>query len=293
MNQLAARLGLGLLWLFHWLPLAAQGAVGNALGRIAAVLAGPRRKVVDRNLALCFPELSAAQRADLARRHFMAATRSILEYGLLFWAPRRRVEKLVRLEGLENLESLQGKPVILLAPHFVGLDMGGVRLSTVTTAASMYTRQRNPVADHYLRRARTRFSPTVLASRHDGIRPVLKLIQSGLPFYYLPDQDQGRKESIFVPFFGIPTATVSAMPRLAKVTGAKVVPLVTRQLPGGQGYEARFYPPWENYPTNDVRADTARMNRFIEDRVREMPEQYLWLHRRFKTRPEGEPSLYV
>jgi Kdo2-lipid IVA lauroyltransferase/acyltransferase len=293
MNQLAARFGLGLLWLFHWLPLGVQASVGNAVGQLAAVLARPRRKVVERNLTLCFPELNQAQHADLVKRHFKAATRSLLEHGLLFWAPRQRIEKLIRLEGLEHLENLRGKPVILLAPHFVGLDMGGVRLTTVTTAASIYTRQRSKVADHYLRHARSRFSQSVLASRHDGIRPLIKIIRSGLPFYYLPDQDQGRKESIFVPFFGIQTATVSAMSRLAKVTGASVVPLVTRQLPGNQGYEARFYPAWDNYPTNDVAADTARMNRFIEDRVREMPEQYLWLHRRFKTRPEGEPSLYA
>lgn len=286
------RLGLAFLWLFHWLPLSAQAAIGNALGRAAAVLARPRRRIVARNLALCFPELNDAQRHDLLTRHFMAATRSMLEHGLLFWAPLRRIEKLIRFEGLEYLDEHQGRPVIVLAPHFVGLDMGGVRFTAHTRIASIYVRQRNAVANRYLLHARSRFNQTVLASRHEGIRPLIKIIQSGLPFYYLPDQDQGRRESVFVPFFGIPTATVSALPRLARVTGAKVVPLVTRQLPGGQGYVARFYPAWENYPSGDVAADVARMNRFIEERISEMPEQYLWLHRRFKTRPEGEPSLY-
>jgi KDO2-lipid IV(A) lauroyltransferase len=193
---------------------------------------------------------------------------------------------------MERLDKLRGRPVIVLAPHFVGLDMGGVRLSAHMRAASIYVRQRNPVVDRYLRRARSRFNQPVLASRHEGIRSLIKIIKSGLPFYFLPDQDQGRKESIFVPFFGIQTATIPALSRLAKITGAAVVPAVTRQLAGGQGYVMRFYPAWENFPSDDVAADTARMNRFIEDRVREMPEQYLWVHRRFKTRPADEPPFY-
>jgi KDO2-lipid IV(A) lauroyltransferase len=286
------RIGLAFLWLFHWLPLSIQAACGNALGRLVARLAGRRRRIVARNLALCFPELGESQRRLLLTRHFMAATRSMLEHGLLFWAAQQRIEKLIRFEGLEHLDAQQGKPVIVLAPHFVGLDMGGVRFTAHTRIASIYVRQRNAVADRYLLHARSRFNDTALASRHAGIRPLIKLIQSGLPFYYLPDQDQGRKESIFVPFFGIPTATVSALPRLARVTGAKVVPLVTRQLPGGQGYVARFYPAWDDYPEGSPETDVTRMNRFIEERIREMPEQYLWLHRRFKTRPEGQPSLY-
>ncbi len=286
------RLGIALLWLIHWLPLSLQAALGSGLGRLTAQLARPRRKVVERNLARCFPELDEAQRHKILTRHFIAVTRAMLEHGLLFWSSQRRLEKLVRFEGVEHLDTLRGRPVILLAPHFVGLDMGGVRLTAHTRAASIYARQRNPVVDRYLRRARSRFNQTVLASRHEGIRPLIRIIQSGLPFYFLPDQDQGRKESIFVPFFGIQTATIPALSRLAKITGAAVVPAITRQLPDGEGYVMRFYPAWENFPTEDVEADTVRMNRFIEDRVREMPEQYLWVHRRFKTRPAGEPPFY-
>jgi Kdo2-lipid IVA lauroyltransferase/acyltransferase len=286
------RLGIALLWLIHWLPLPLQAAVGNGLGRLAAHLARPRRKVVERNLARCFPDLSEAQRRRILTRHFIAATRAILEHGLLFWSSQQRLEKLIRFEGVERLDKLRGRPVIVLAPHFVSLDMGGVRLSAHTRAASIYGRQRNPVVDRYLRRARSRFNQPVLASRHEGIRSLIKIIKSGLPFYFLPDQDQGRKESIFVPFFGIQTATIPALSRLAKITGAAVVPAVTRQLAGGQGYVMRFYPAWDNFPSDDVAADTARMNRFIEDRVREMPEQYLWVHRRFKTRPADEPPFY-
>lgn len=292
MNVALARLGFFLLWLFHWLPLGLQAAVGNGLGWLACFLTRRRKRIARRNLELCFPEKTAAERRRLLRRNLQASIRAALEHGLLIWAPAARLEKLIRLEGREHLQACKDQPVILLAPHFVGLDMGGIRLSTEQKVASMYSRARNPVVDHYLLKSRSRFTEAVLASRHDGIRPLIKIIQSGLPFYYLPDQDYGRRESIFVPFFGIPAATIPALARLAKVAGARVVPAVTRQLPGGQGYAMRFYPAWENFPSGDVEADTRRMNAFIEERVREMPEQYLWTHRRFKTRPQGEAGLY-
>lgn len=292
MTSAFGRLGFFFLWLFHWLPLSVQAAIGNALGWLAWLLAQRRKRVAKRNLELCFPEKSPAEIHRLLRLNIQATVRAALEHGLLVWAPAARLERLIRIEGREHFEACHGKPLILLAPHFIGLDMGGIRLSTEFKVTSMYSRSRNAVVDHYLLKSRTRFTGAVLASRHEGIRPLIKTIQSGLPFYYLPDQDYGRRESIFVPFFGIPAATIPALARLAKVAGAKVVPAVTRQLPGGQGYVLRFYPPWENYPAGDLEADTRRMNAFIEERVREMPEQYLWTHRRFKTRPEGEPSLY-
>jgi KDO2-lipid IV(A) lauroyltransferase len=285
-------LGFFFLWLFHWLPLGVQAAAGNTLGWLAYLLAKRRKQVAQRNLELCFPEKSREEIRRLLRKNIQATVRASLEHGLLIWASAARLEKLIRIEGREHLDACLGQPVILLAPHFIGLDMGGIRLSTEIKVASMYSHARNPVVNHYLLRSRTRFTEATLASRHEGIRPLIKTIQSGLPFYYLPDQDYGRMESIFVPFFGIAAATVPAMARLAKVTGAKVVPAVTRQLPGGQGYRLRLYPAWENYPSGDIEADTRRMNAFVEDRIREMPEQYLWTHRRFKTRPVGEHSLY-
>lgn len=292
MNRLFTHLGFAVLWIFHWLPLGAQAAIGNTLGWLFYFAAQRRKQVARRNLELCFPEKNAEEIRQLLRRNLQVTIRVALEHGLLIWAPASRLEKLIRVEGREHLDASRGQPVILLAPHFVGLDMGGVRLSTEIKVASMYSHARNAVADIYLRKSRTRFTGATLASRHEGIRPLIKTIQSGLPFYYLPDLDYGRQESIFVPFFGIPAATIPAMARLAKVTGAKVVPAVTKQLPGGRGYELKFYPAWENYPSGDIEADTRRMNAFIEDRIREMPEQYLWTHRRFKTRPLGEASLY-
>jgi KDO2-lipid IV(A) lauroyltransferase len=170
--------------------------------------------------------------------------------------------------------------------------MGGSRIITEWQGISVYSKQKNAAFDRVLLHGRTRFVAPVLFSRQDGIRPVVKSMRSGLPLYYLPDMDFGARDALFVPFFGVPAATITGLSRMARLARAAVVPAVTRQLPGAQGYELRFYPAWENYPTEDVAADTLRMNAFIEERVREMPEQYYWVHKRFKTRPPGERTLW-
>lgn len=286
------RLGLGIVWLLRLLPLGILAACGRVLGFLLYGLARSRRRVVLTNLSLCFPELSDAGRRVLARRHFQAFARAFLEHGILWWSSRERVLDLVRIEGLEHWEAFRDRPVIWLAPHFVGLDMGGTRIIAEYRGVSVYSRQKNPVFDAVLYHGRTRFVMPDLYSRQDGIRPVIKSMRRGLPFYYLPDMDLGERDSVFVPFFGVPAATVTGLARIARLAKAVVVPAVTRQLPGGGGYVLRFYPAWENFPTGDDEADARRMNAFIEERIREMPEQYYWLHRRFKTRPPGEPSLY-
>jgi KDO2-lipid IV(A) lauroyltransferase len=289
---LPAWLGIALLWGLHWLPLPLQAALGNSLGWLLAWLPNRRRQIVATNLSLCFPDTSAAVRRRWLRQTFQASVRAALEHGILWWASDARVRRLIRIDNPEAARGDGVRPVIWLAPHFVGLDMGGVRLTMDQTIVSMYARAQNPVADRYMQHGRTRFSGIVLIERHAGIKATLAAIKRGLPFYYLPDQDHGRLNAVFAPFFGIPAATVSALPRLVKLTDAQVIPVVTRQLSGGRGYALRFYPPWERFPSGDLDADVARMNAFIEERVREMPPQYLWLHRRFKTRPEGGASLY-
>ena len=286
------RIGLGLIWLLHWLPLSILAPLGRAAGWLLYMLAGERRRVVLTNLRLCFPDLGESERVRLARDHFAVFTRSLLEHGILWWGNHARVLRTVRIEGLENWQAVAGRPVILLAPHFVGLDMGGIRIAAEHRIVSVYSKQKNPVFDAVLYHGRTRFVMPELYSRQDGIRPVAKAIKKGLPFYYLPDMDFGERDSIFVPFFGVPAATITGLARIAALTGAVVVPAVTRQLSGGGGYVLRFYPAWENFPGGGLAADTRRMNGFIEDRVREMPEQYYWLHKRFKTRPQGEPRFY-
>jgi KDO2-lipid IV(A) lauroyltransferase len=287
------RIGLALLFgLYRLLPSTTLGRLGELLGLLLYALAASRRAVGATNLRLCFPELSEPQRRRLLKAHFRALGRASLLESVSWWGSREEVERLVRLEGLEHFEAHAGRPLILLTPHFLGLNTGGVRLTLLPYRfASMYSRIRNPHVDRLMRHARSRFGQSLLISRHEGIKPALRAIRQGMPFYYLPDQDFGRRDAIFVPFFGVPTATVTALPRLARITGARVVPCIVRQ--EAAGYVVRFLPAWEDFPGKDVESDTRRMNAFIEEQVRAMPEQYFWLHRRFKTRPPGEPSLYT
>ena len=286
------RIGLGIVWLLHGLPLALLAALGRGIGLLLYAVARERRHVALTNLTLCFPQWTEAERMRVARQHFQVVARAFLEHGILWWASKARIQKLVRVEGLEHWKAVEGKPVIWLAPHFAGLDMGGSRIITEWRGVSVYSQQKNPVFDQVLRHGRSRFVAPVLFSRQDGIRPVVKAMREGLPLYYLPDMDFGARDALFVPFFNTPAATITGLARMARLARALVVPAVTRQLPGGQGYVLQFYPAWENFPTDDVEADTRRMNAFIEARVREMPEQYYWVHKRFKTRPPGERSPY-
>ncbi len=284
------RVGLGCIWLLHFLPLAVLSQLGAALGTLLYFAAAPRRRVVLLNLQFCFPHLTEAERRTLARRHFRAFARSVFEHGILWWGSKSRVQALVKIEGLEHWRALDGRPVMLLAPHFVGLDMGGIRLAADYRLNSVFSRTKDEVFDRLLIHGRTRFGQTTLFARQDGIRPMVKTLKGGEPFYYLPDMDLGIRDSVFAPFFGKPAATITGLSRIARLAGATIVPCVTRQLPGG--YVVRLYPAWEDFPSGDLEADARRMNLFIEERVREMPEQYYWLHKRFKTRPAGEANPY-
>ncbi|OFZ96420.1 MAG: lipid A biosynthesis acyltransferase [Betaproteobacteria bacterium RBG_19FT_COMBO_58_11] len=286
------RVAIFCFWALHFLPLALLNPLGQGLGLLFYALGRERREVARTNLRLCFPELSERERERRVRRHFCAFGRSFLERGILWWSSAARIKRIVRIEGEAHWQALRGKPLILLAPHFVGLDMGGSRLSIDVQVASMYSKQKNPLADRLLLQGRRRFNTPRLFSRQDSVRSVVKAVRDGTPFYYLPDMDFGARDSIFVPFFGVLAATITGVSRMARMAGARVVPAVTRQLPGGQGYVLTFYPAWENFPSDDIAADTRRVNAFIEERVREMPEQYYWLHKRFKTRPAGEQRLY-
>ena len=285
-----SRLVFALMWLVHWLPMWAIAAVGNLAGTVAFWLIPERRRVTRINLAKCFPQMPAAERERLARAHFRAFMRSFVEHALLWWASRDRIMRLVRLEGLEHLRAAAGHPVILVAPHFVGLDAAYTRLGC--EIAGLYAHQKNPVYDRLLVRGRTRFGLSQAIPRQDGVRAVIASIRSGRPFYYAPDLDFGRKDAVFVPFFGVTAATITGVSRLAKLTRAKVLPCVARMLPGGGGYVVTLLPAWENFPTDDFTADTRRVNAFIEEQAQSMPEQYYWVHKRFKTRPHGEASPY-
>lgn len=289
-----SRIVVALLWLLHWLPLSMQAPIGRGLGLLLYWIIAPRRKVVLTNLRLCFPDQSEAARRALAREHFALAGRSLIERGIAWFASEERVRRIVRIQGEEKLARLieARQPVILLTPHFLGLDLGGTRIAASFDSVSIYARQKDPVIDRWLYHGRSRFGSQVLLRRDESVRASIKAMKEIRPFYYLPDMDNGPEDSVFVPFFGVKAATLSALPRLAKLGGAVVVPCVTRMLPGGEGYVVEFGEPWTNFPGSDVEADTRRMNACIEDLVRTMPAQYYWVHRRFKTRPPGEPKIY-
>lgn len=282
------------IWLLHWLPLPLQAAVGWLLGQLLYLLIVPRRRVVHINLALCFPEKSPAERRRMARAVFVAVTRCMLERGVMWWGSAERIRRLVDLTGLEHIHAAQaaGKSVILLVPHFVALDMAGTRLAMERDCVSIYAAQNNKLLEKMLLLGRTRFGSQVLLSRQDGVRATVKAMKSGRPFYYLPDLDYGKRDAIFVPFFGVPTATISGLSRLAKLSNAVVIPLIARMKPYAAGYSCEIGAPWADFPSEDIAFDTRRMNAFIEEEVRQMPAQYYWVHKRFKTRPEGEARFY-
>ncbi len=287
-----ARIGIFVLWLLHFLPFRILVGIGNLLGLLLYALAHERRRVADINLRLCFPHMGDRERTRLVRRNFQAFGRSIIERSILWWSSGERIKSLIRVEGAEHFEAIKGQPAILLTPHFVGMDAGGQWIAQHTDTVCMYAKQKNLYLTGLLLQKRSRFRNQKLYSRQQGLRPILKGMRAGMPFIYPPDQDQGIKDGAFIPFFGVPAATMSSVSRIAKITGAKVVPSITRVLPGAAGYVLTFYPAWENYPSGDDIADTRRVSEFIEQRVLEMPEQYFWLHKRFKTRPEGEKKFY-
>ncbi|PKO82888.1 MAG: lipid A biosynthesis acyltransferase [Betaproteobacteria bacterium HGW-Betaproteobacteria-11] len=284
------RLWLGLMWLLHWLPLPLLAPLGRGLGLVFWLLVRERRHVALTNLGLCFPQLAEAEKSALARRHFMAFGRAMLELGLWWWASPARIRRLVVIEHGERLAAARGRPLILFAPHFVGLDAGWTRLTLEADMVTVYAKAKNPLFDAALRRGRSRFGHSLLVSRLEGVRKILDPLRRELPFYYLPDMDYGRKDAVFVPFFGIPAATITGLARLAELTGATVLPVITRQV--GHRYVLSIGEAWADYPGEDIAAATRRMNAFLEGEIRRTPEQYLWIHKRFKTRPEGEKAVY-
>lgn len=289
------RLLLGLMWCVHFLPLPLLGRFAALLGRIFYWLIPDRRHITLTNLCLCFPELTEKERTKLAKQHFQAYARSILERGILWWSSHRRIQKLIQVE-LKKPEDLNTTdPIILLCPHFVSLEVAGIGVAFETpirTICSIYAPQKNALFDQALKNGRSRFVPVRLLSRTEGIKPIIRAMRDGYAFLMLPDMDFGIKDAEFVPFFGVPAATLTAPARIAAATNAKVIPVTATLLPNYQGWRVTVHPAWENFPGPDLATATRRMNAFIEEQVRLTPAEYFWSHRRFKTRPEGETNLY-
>jgi Kdo2-lipid IVA lauroyltransferase/acyltransferase len=285
--------GLGLLRLLCLLPLPVIAAIGAALGALLCRLHGSRRHIAHVNIARCFPELDAAQRDALVRAHFRGFAQSALDIGIAWWGSRRRLARLTRIRGREHYERAlaAGDNIVLLAPHFFGLEIGGMRLSMERPIVTVFRDPDNRLLSAVMRRARSRFS-MLLVEYKKPLTALIREVRAGKPLYYLPDQDAGARSSVFVPFFGIQTATFAVLGRLAALTNAVVIPCWTRQLPRGAGYEIVFEEPLKDFPTGDPQTDAARMNAAIERAVRQAPAQYFWVHRRFKTRPPGEPDFY-
>ncbi|MBE9607769.1 lysophospholipid acyltransferase family protein [Chitinilyticum piscinae] len=284
------KLALSLLWLLHLLPMPVIRILGAGIGELLYILLRRRRHVGLTNLRLCFPDWPPGRHEQVLHQHFRELGATFLAYGKLFFSSAAELKALIKVEGEEHfLAAKQRQPTIALAPHFMGLDFGGIRATIDHAGASMYAAQRG-IFNELSLEVRSRFRSPTLIRRGDGLRPVIKALRQHIPFYYLPDQDLGPKESIFVDFFGIPTATVPALGRLAAMTGAAVVPMVTRL--EGNHFVTRYFPALGHFPTDDPAADTRRMNAFIEEQIITAPSQYYWLHRRFKTRPESTPSLY-
>jgi KDO2-lipid IV(A) lauroyltransferase len=291
---LGSRVLLACLWLLHWLPLPLLAWIGRGLGMLLYGVVGSRRAVALSNLELCFPQMGEAQRRALAREHFQWLGRSIVERGVLWYASTARLKRLIHVEGDVTLAERSDRAVMWLVPHFMGLDVAGAatQLFQRQQVASIYQEQSDALMDAAIRRGRLRFDQGEVFPRGDSARPLIRAIRKGWAFFNLPDMDFGARDAAFVPFFGVPAATLLAPSRMARALDMVVQPVVAEMLPGGAGYRVRFLEPWTDFPSDDPLADTARMNRWIEAEIRRDPAQYLWVHKRFKTRPAGEAPLY-
>ena len=288
------KLVFGLLYLLHFLPLSIIHGLARLVGWLAYYAVAPRRRVGLINLQHCFPEWTEKQRRKVLKQHFYHMAMLLLEYGLYWYGDADRLKNMVRYQDKHYLDNAlaAGEKVILLYPHFTAFEAAVYALNQDDPLISVYAHQKNKILDEQIRRGRHRYNNVFLIGRTEGLRAIIKKIKhSAAPFLYLPDQDFGRRESVFVNFFGIPTATIGGLGRIAALTKAKVIPAIPTRNADGR-VTLRFYPPWSDFPSSDIHADTQRMNDFIEARIREQPEQYYWLHKRFKTRPEGEPSFY-
>lgn len=286
-------IGLGLLRALTGLPFTWQLAIGRTLGRIALRFSAHRRHITAVNLELCFPELDCVQRHDLLVRHFESVGIGLLEIALSWWSPPQKLQPLVQIEGLEHLHAAlaRGKGVILLSAHFTTLEIGGRLLAQYAPFHVMYREHKNAAFESVMKHARATHYEKVI--ERSDIRGMLRSLKDNHAVWYAPDQNYGREHSVFVPFFGIAASTITATSRLAHISGAAVVPFFQERLEANAGYRLSLQPALENFPSDDVEQDTQRINTIIETQIRRVPAQYLWTHRRFKTRPPGEADVYA
>lgn len=286
--------GFGLWYLLAQLPYRWQVGLGRRLGRLVLSLARSRREIARCNLALCFPEKSAQERQAMLVGLAEALGVAFFETGMAWFWSARRLDAIYTVKGLEHLQQAQavGQGVILMAFHFTHIDIGAKLLSRSVSIDGLYRPHKNAVYDYVQFAGRHRHTSQGHAIPRNDMRAMTKALRRGRAIWYAPDQDYGPKHSVFAPFFGVPAATITATSQLAKLGRATVIPFTQMRNPDGSGYTLQVYPPWEDFPGADELVDANRINRFVEARILEQPAHYLWVHRRFKTRPPGEPDVY-
>lgn len=283
-----------LLWMLrvlsYW-PLPMLRGTGAVLGSLLYAVARSRRHVVHTNLRVCFPHWSDAQRETVVREVFVRFAQAWLDRAWLWHRGPECIRARVHVRG-EVARLHEDQATVLFAPHFMGLDVGWTALTLEVKRpwTTIFTPQRNRVADAWIAQGRQRFGQVRLFRREDGVKPIVSALRAQALLYLLPDMNFGESESIFVPFYGVPAATVPSLSRFAKLGRARVMPVLTRMT--DDGYEVEVLPAWDDFPTDDALADTALMNARLQTWIDANPAQYFWVHKRFKTRPEGEPSIY-
>lgn len=290
-RYVATKGGIAFMQMLAFLPLSWIRAAGWAFGWTLYALVPSRRRVVQTNLAICFPGRTDKERTKLAQQTFIYFAQAWLDRAWVWHAPKEKVLRRVTITGASH-ELTGTEPTVVFVPHFVGMDAALPSVSHLPPRMSttIYTDQSNKLVDRWIFRGRQRFGNLRLFGRIDGVRPIIAALRRGEPLYLLPDMDFGPDESVFVPFFGLPTATVPSLSRFASLGRTKVLTALSRMTKNG--YEVEILPPWENFPTDDAVADTALMNARLAEYIATMPAQYYWVHKRFKTRPPGEPSVY-
>lgn len=285
-------IGIGVIWLIVWLPRPMQYALGRVFGKLLYRLSARRRRITEVNIKLCFPELTAEQQHQLVKKTFAENAIGFIEIAVSWFRDPAASRKLMTVEGLENLDAAKklGRGVLLVGAHYSMLDFGALLLTAVTDMDAMYRPHQNPTIDRLIKRSREKFCENVVDRKN--MRQVVKCFKQGHVFWYAPDQDYGKEVSVFAPFFGISAATVKYTSKLATITNSPVIILGTHRKEDNSGYIISFSKPLEGYPSGDDVKDATQVNLALEQQIRKYPAQYMWVHRRFKTRPEGEESFY-
>lgn len=293
LRSAGTKLAIGLLKFLAILPYGLVARFGDGLGWLLYQIPSRRRRIVHTNLSLCFPQWSDDERERIAQRHFRHAIRSYVERSVQWFGSQSKLEKLVQVDSAVDLTDPDLPPTLFLGLHFVGIEAGSIFLNHALgrRCGSLYQPMSNPELEAVAKAARGRFGAD-MASRADSARVVLRWLRDRKPVMLGADMDYGLRNSTFVPFFGVPACTLTAVGRFAKVGHAQVVPFIGEVLPNYKGYRLKVFEPWQDYPSGDDDTDARRMNAFLEEQIPLMPEQYYWVHKRFKTRPPGMPSVY-